>query len=136
MNNRSIIFLIFAMLLVLTSCSNKIITDTYSHPLIKGSTASTEKVNDQVWLNFTVPHDDSVVQWQAIFDGNPPAGFQTISNNSFTQFKWIVSKDRVNFFGKDGYKFKISRLNDSYGVIITLRPEYSASLKFFGSMIH
>lgn len=136
MKNLSMIFMLFAMLLVSSSCSNKIITDTYSHPLIKGSTASTEKVNDQVWLNFTVPHDDSDVQWQAIFDGNPPDGFQAISNKNYTQFKWIVTKERVNFFGKDGYKFKISRLNDSCGVIITLRPEYSASLKFFASMVH
>lgn len=126
--------LTFAMISLL-SCSKKIIVDTYSHPIINGSSATTEKVDNRVWLHFTVPHDSSDVQWEAVFEGPPPTEFAIIPTKDHTEFKWVVAKEKVNFFGKDGYKFKISRLNKTYGVLITLRPEYAASLKIFASMV-
>jgi hypothetical protein len=65
-------------------------------------------VGEVIWVEVKIPLVSGIDSWHATFDGETPEGFSTKSNARETIFTWIVAKDRITWFGTNGYILKLT----------------------------
>ena len=96
----------FAALFSIVSCQPVQVATTMEHNY--APEARSYLVGDVIWVEVKIPLVSGVDSWQANFDGETPAGFSSKSTARETIFTWIVAKDRIGWFGTNGYILKLT----------------------------
>jgi hypothetical protein len=70
--------------------------------------ARTYQTGDLIFVEVKVPLVSGVDAWQAKFAGEEPKELISKRTNRETVFTWIVPKDRITWFGTNGYTLKLT----------------------------
>ncbi|MDP1830939.1 MAG: hypothetical protein Q8K67_02685 [Geothrix sp.] len=115
----STILIFIAGILFVFGCRGPVSTRVYSHPQIDGVDARSVQDGDKAWFELTIPHESKAEQWSAIFDNGDPEGLQVLPKETSTQFKWIISPNKVKFLGTPGYGLSVKNSKNSYHMTLT-----------------
>jgi hypothetical protein len=96
----------FTALVLSNSCQPVRVVATMEHNY--EPEAKTYMIGDVIWVEVKVPLVSGVDSWHATFEGETPEGFSSNSTAKETVFTWTVAKDRITWFGTNGYILKLT----------------------------
>ena len=109
-------------------------TNVYSHPYLHIN-GRAQKDDKNLWAFLDIEDKDSSAIWEAKFKDVTPEIIKIEKQRDYTRIKWLVSKEHVTFFGTHGYDIILNNGKKSYGIHVTLQPDYALGIRFLLGLV-